>query len=175
MKLKITTSILSLLTLLAVPSAPAADVVLRTCTLPSGVTVLHNGRCEDLARERQMIVRAPDTTAPAAESFARAGAISSRWPDGLTLKRDAFLAFAKTTMKDVCEKPQSPFARMSTSMVACRRTLTPAIAQCEKTMRTKLPAEIGKHDGEHWSVQVAQCVVGNFILLAAPGDLNPNG
>ena len=38
-------------------------------------------------------------------------------------------------------------------------------------MKTKLPAEIRKSEGELWATQIAQCVVGTFIMQAPPGDI----
>ena len=88
------------------------------------------------------------------------------------IKREVFFVLTKTSLNGACDKPQSPYACMVKNIETCRQNLPVAIDQCEKKMKSQLPAEIKSEEVRFWSTQISRCIVDDFIILAGSANLD---
>ena len=173
MKSTITAALISLTaTLGSTPAATAQSVLIQSCQLPSGVTVVHNGRCDELGRA----AAAPDFARPQSRSVDAAPSAPDSASHGIGLTRDAFFALANSTLLAECEKPQSSFACLAKTPDVCRRTMPQAATHCEKTLKGRMPTQLNtKEEIEGWAKQVGVCTGNQFLVMAGPSNLNAGG
>ena len=162
-----------LLSAAAVPAASGRSIVIQSCKLPSGITVLHNGACSELRETQAAAPAAPMGSAAEQPAFAVSNGLASTPGTGPAIKRDAFLALLKGSITAECERPQSPFACMVRNPEVCRKTLPAAMDQCEKSMKNQLPAELrSREEGKHWGMQLGTCVGNQYLVMAGSANLD---
>jgi hypothetical protein len=157
---------------LAVPAANAASVLIQSCKLPSGVTVVHNGHCDELKPQAggEDLGRFQGAGAGAAPRAPVAGS------ERIALTRDAFFAVMNGTVNAECDNPKSKFTCMAKTPDVCRKTMPLAAAYCEKTMKGQMPEQItSKEEGQHWGMQLGQCVGNQFLVIAGSANLDARG
>jgi hypothetical protein len=83
-------------------------------------------------------------------------------PNG-SMSRDQFLNAFGSSLKDMCDNPQSPYACVAKTAELCRKNLPVALERCRTSLRGEMPETILSEERRKRSEQAAHCVVDNYL------------